>query len=30
MLRQFVRSHPALSFELERLLTAPPPRGRLG
>lgn len=29
-LRQFVRSDPALAAELERLLAAPPPRGRLG
>lgn len=29
-LRRFVRSDPQLAAELERLLSAPPPRGRLG
>ncbi len=29
-LRRFVRSHAALAAELERVLAAPPPRGRLG
>ena len=29
-LRQFVRSDPELAAELDRLLSAPPPRGRLG
>jgi hypothetical protein len=29
-LRAFVRSHPDLATELERVLAAPPPRGRLG
>ncbi len=29
-LRRFVRSDPQLAAELERLLAAPPPRGRLG
>jgi len=29
-LRAFVRSHPDLAAELERVLAAPPPRGRLG
>lgn len=29
-LRQFVRSDPPLAAELERVLAAPPPRGRLG
>jgi hypothetical protein len=29
-LRGFVRSHPELAAELERVLAAPPPRGRLG
>jgi hypothetical protein len=29
-LRRFVKSHAALAAELERVLAAPPPRGRLG
>jgi hypothetical protein len=29
-LRRFVRSHADLAAELERVLAAPPPRGRLG